>query len=61
MLFVLPQELSNIHELYAKLKTSVSATEQAAASVSLIHKDIVPQLRSCVVDFYKWQQRKVRL
>uniref|UniRef100_A0A3B4TPD5 Small nuclear RNA activating complex, polypeptide 1b n=1 Tax=Seriola dumerili TaxID=41447 RepID=A0A3B4TPD5_SERDU len=55
------EELSNIHDLYKKLKSSVSmTTEQADSSVNLIHKDLVPQLRSTVVDFYKWQQRKVR-
>lgn len=53
------EELSNIHELYEKMKTSVSSTsEQAVSSVGLIRKDLVPQLRSTVVDFYKWQQRK---
>ncbi|XP_056250319.1 snRNA-activating protein complex subunit 1b [Seriola aureovittata] len=53
------EELSNIHELYKKLKSSVfMTTEQADSSVNLIHKDLVPQLRSTVVDFYKWQQRK---
>ncbi|XP_074487973.1 snRNA-activating protein complex subunit 1-like isoform X1 [Sebastes fasciatus] len=53
------EELSNIHELYGKLKTSFTSTsEQADSSVNLIRKDLVPQLRSTVVDFYKWQQRK---
>ncbi|XP_041810188.1 snRNA-activating protein complex subunit 1b [Chelmon rostratus] len=53
------EELSNIHEIYEKLKTSVlSTTEEAASSTSLIRKDLVPQLRGTVVDFYKWQQRK---
>ncbi|XP_070698777.1 snRNA-activating protein complex subunit 1b [Pempheris klunzingeri] len=54
------EELSNIHELYGKLKAGVfpASEEATAASVSLIHKDFVPQLRSSVVDFYKWQQRK---
>ncbi|XP_040916141.1 snRNA-activating protein complex subunit 1b [Toxotes jaculatrix] len=53
------EELSNIHELYGKLKTSVlSVSEMEDSSVNLIRKDLVPQLRSTVVDFYKWQQRK---
>ncbi|XP_044023670.1 snRNA-activating protein complex subunit 1b [Siniperca chuatsi] len=53
------EELSNIHELYENLKTSVfSSSEQAGSSVNLISKDLVPQLRSTVVDFHKWQQRK---
>lgn len=60
LLFFFVQELSNIHDLYDKLKMSVtSKSEQNSAN--LIRKDLVPQLRSTVVDFYKWQQRKVRL
>ncbi|XP_051251873.1 snRNA-activating protein complex subunit 1b [Dicentrarchus labrax] len=52
-------ELSNINQLYDKMKTSVFSTaEQEASSVNLIRKDFVPQLRTTVVDFYKWQQRK---
>ncbi|XP_075963525.1 snRNA-activating protein complex subunit 1b [Anarhichas minor] len=53
------EELSNIDEHYGKLKTSVSSeSEPADSSINLIRKDLVPQLRSTVVDFYKWQQRK---
>ncbi|GAA6227422.1 snRNA-activating protein complex subunit 1-like [Lates japonicus] len=53
------EELSNIHGLYEKLKTSVSSmSEQADSSLNLTHKDLVPQLRSTVVHFYNWQQRK---
>ncbi|XP_035530074.1 snRNA-activating protein complex subunit 1b [Morone saxatilis] len=52
-------ELSNINQLYDKLKTSVFSTaEHEASSVNLIRKDFVPQLRGTVVDFYKWQQKK---
>lgn len=51
------EELSNIHELYEKMKTS-SVSQQPESSVHLIRKDLVPKLRSTVVDFYKWQQRK---
>ncbi|XP_068573827.1 snRNA-activating protein complex subunit 1b [Cebidichthys violaceus] len=51
------EELSNIDELYGKLKTSVSS-EPADSSINLIRKDLVPQLRSTVLDFNKWQQRK---
>lgn len=62
MPFVSVQELSNINELYEKLKTSVSASsEQTLSSINLIRKDLVPELRSTVVDFYKWQHRKVKL
>ncbi|KAM7403755.1 hypothetical protein PAMA_004269 [Pampus argenteus] len=50
------EELSNIHDLYEKMKTSVS--EQANLSTNLTRKDLVPELRSTVMDFYKWQQRK---
>ncbi|XP_029282721.1 snRNA-activating protein complex subunit 1b isoform X2 [Cottoperca gobio] len=53
------EELSNIHELYGNLKSSVSLTsEQADPSFNLVRKDLIPQLRSTVMDFYKWQQRK---
>ncbi|XP_069391250.1 snRNA-activating protein complex subunit 1b [Paralichthys olivaceus] len=50
------EELSNIHEIYEKMKTSISLPSDL--SVNLIHKSFVPQLRSAVVDFHKWQQRK---
>ncbi|XP_039993092.1 snRNA-activating protein complex subunit 1b [Xiphias gladius] len=53
------EELSNVQEIYEKLKASVSpTTEGADSSLNLIRKDLVPQLRGAVVDFYKWQQRK---
>ncbi|XP_071354966.1 snRNA-activating protein complex subunit 1b [Trachinotus anak] len=53
------EELSNVHNLYKKLKSSVSLTsERSDSSVNLICKDLVPQLRGTVVDFYKWQQKK---
>lgn len=62
MLIVSVQELSNIHELYEKLKTSASASsEQTVSSINLIQSDFVSGLRSSVVDFYKWQQKKVRV
>lgn len=61
MQLVSVQELSNIHKVYEKLKTSVSASsEQGVSSINLIHKDLVPELRSIVMDFYKWQQKEVR-
>ncbi|XP_029350043.1 snRNA-activating protein complex subunit 1b [Echeneis naucrates] len=51
------EELSNIQEIYEKLKSSVpSLSGQMDSSVNLIHKDLVPKLRSTVVDFYKWQK-----
>lgn len=53
------QELSNIHELYEKQKTAVSPSlGHLDSSVNLIRKDLAPQLRSTVVDFYKWQQQQ---
>ncbi|KAL6106045.1 snapc1 [Pungitius sinensis] len=53
------EELSNVEEIYGKLKTSVSsALEQSESSLSLIRKGLAPQLRSTVMDFYKWQQRR---
>ncbi|KAA8582397.1 hypothetical protein FQN60_009137, partial [Etheostoma spectabile] len=41
-----PQELINLELL------------EADASINLIQKELVPELRSTVVDFYKWQQQK---
>lgn len=59
---LLVQELSHIHGLYSKMKESMFAsTEQPVSSVQLIRKDLVPELRRTVVDFYQWQNRKVRL
>lgn len=56
------QELSNIHELYKKMKTSVfTSSEQAASSLNLVRNDPVPELRGAVMDFHKWQNRTVRL
>nr|XP_020467199.1 snRNA-activating protein complex subunit 1 [Monopterus albus] len=53
------EELTHIHEVYEKLKTSVFLTaKRTDPSVNLIRKDLVPQLHSTVMDFYKWQQRK---
>ncbi|XP_060939369.1 snRNA-activating protein complex subunit 1b [Limanda limanda] len=50
------EELSNIHELYEKMKTSVSLPSET--SVNLIHRSFVPQLRGSVLDFHKWQQNR---
>ncbi|KAF7648604.1 hypothetical protein LDENG_00154190 [Lucifuga dentata] len=53
------EELSNIHKLYEKQKTDVSdSLEHLDSSVNLIHKDLVPRLRSTVADFSKWQQQR---
>lgn len=53
------EELSNIHDLYGKMKTSASLTSgDAASSVNLVHKNLIPKLRNSVVDFYRWQQRE---
>ncbi|XP_028251517.1 snRNA-activating protein complex subunit 1b [Parambassis ranga] len=53
------EELSNVHELYEKLKTSVTDPTSGVGdlSLSLTNKKFVPELRSTVLDFYKWQQR----
>ncbi|XP_041828175.1 snRNA-activating protein complex subunit 1b [Melanotaenia boesemani] len=50
------EEMSNIHEMYEKMKTS--AICRADSSVNLLRKDAVSQLRSTVMDFYKWQRSK---
>ncbi|XP_029982377.1 snRNA-activating protein complex subunit 1b [Sphaeramia orbicularis] len=53
------EELSNIHELYNNLKTSVCPkSEETNSSVHLIHQNLVPQLQDTVMDFYNWQQMK---
>lgn len=53
-------EMSNIHQHYDKLKTSTLSltSAQSDPSTNLIHKNLVPQLRTTVVDFYKWQKKK---
>ncbi|XP_068457054.1 snRNA-activating protein complex subunit 1b [Clinocottus analis] len=52
-------ELSKVDELYKMLKTSVSSeSTRADSSIDLVRKDLVPQLRSTVMDFYDWQHRK---
>lgn len=54
------QELSNIHDVYAKMKTTVSASSgQSVSSIDLIRKNLVPDLYGTVMDLYKWQQREV--
>lgn len=60
-IFVVLQEMDNIHQHYENLKASTLSltSAQQDPSVSLIRKNLVPQLRSAVVDFYNWQKRKV--
>ncbi|KAM9355801.1 snRNA-activating protein complex subunit 1b [Pholidichthys leucotaenia] len=50
------EELSNVHELYEKLK--VTAVPQANMGVGLIRKNLVSELSSSVMEFYKWQKSK---
>ncbi|KAM6912830.1 snRNA-activating protein complex subunit 1b [Xenentodon cancila] len=53
------EEMSNVHELYDKMKTSIiSETAASNSSVDLIRKDFPSQLRSSVLDFHVWQQGK---
>ncbi|KAM9841961.1 snRNA-activating protein complex subunit 1b [Aulostomus maculatus] len=54
------EEMSNIHTLYEKLKTSAASElpEMRDSGLHLMRTDLVPQLRSTVVDFYKWLQWK---
>lgn len=57
------EELSNVHELYEKLKKSAVPPESETPGVSgvdLVRPDLIPQLRSTVLDFYKWQQKQDR-
>lgn len=60
-IFVVLQEMDNVHQHYENLKASTLSltSAQQDPSVSLIRKNLVPQLRSAVVDFYNWQKRKV--
>lgn len=53
--------MSNIDNLYTKTKTSAVSqmTEPVDSCINMIHKDLVSQLRSTVLDFYTWQQRQV--
>uniref|UniRef100_A0A3Q0SY10 Small nuclear RNA activating complex, polypeptide 1b n=1 Tax=Amphilophus citrinellus TaxID=61819 RepID=A0A3Q0SY10_AMPCI len=53
-------EMSNIHQHYDKLKTSTLSltSPQSDPSINLIRKNLVPQLRKTVIDFYKWQKKK---
>lgn len=53
--------MDNVHQHYENLKASTLSltSAQQDPSVSLIRKNLVPQLRSTVVDFYNWQKRKV--
>nr|XP_057947203.1 snRNA-activating protein complex subunit 1-like [Doryrhamphus excisus]XP_057947251.1 snRNA-activating protein complex subunit 1-like [Doryrhamphus excisus] len=53
------EELSNVHELYGKIKTSMYSEEQQAdLGINLIHKNLIPQLRGSVMTFHLWQKRK---
>uniref|UniRef100_A0A3Q3APQ3 Small nuclear RNA activating complex, polypeptide 1b n=1 Tax=Kryptolebias marmoratus TaxID=37003 RepID=A0A3Q3APQ3_KRYMA len=55
------EEMSNINDLYAKMKTSTVSqmTAPEDSSINLIRKDLVSQLRSTVLDFYNWQLEQV--
>lgn len=50
------EELSHVHDLYESLKSSVCPISDSSGS--LLHQDLVPELRNSVLDFYKWQQDK---
>uniref|UniRef100_UPI003AAFEB55 snRNA-activating protein complex subunit 1-like n=1 Tax=Centroberyx gerrardi TaxID=166262 RepID=UPI003AAFEB55 len=53
------EELSNVHEHYERLKTSISSSAgEPDPSVNLIRRDLLPQLRNTVLDFHKWQKQK---
>ncbi|XP_061742732.1 snRNA-activating protein complex subunit 1b isoform X1 [Nerophis ophidion] len=53
------EELSNIHELYGKLKTAVySEAQHADLGMNLIKTDLTPRLRGSVMTFHTWQKRK---
>lgn len=50
------EELSNVHGLYEKLKSSLCL--QSDSSLDLTHQNLVQTLRGTVLDFYRWQQDK---
>ncbi|XP_061600250.1 snRNA-activating protein complex subunit 1b [Cololabis saira] len=57
------EEMSNVHELYAKMKASVASASASPASGDLIRTDLIrtdlaARLRGSVLDFYTWQQDK---
>ncbi|XP_072313788.1 snRNA-activating protein complex subunit 1b [Eucyclogobius newberryi] len=74
------EELSNVHDLYTGLKSSVcpqrdaglkssvcpqrdaglksSVCPQRDAGLSLVHTDLVQNLRGTVLDFHRWQKDK---
>ncbi|XP_019734609.1 snRNA-activating protein complex subunit 1b [Hippocampus comes] len=53
------EELSNIHHLYGKLKSSVfSEAQRERLGVALIRHNLPAQLRGHVVSFHGWQKRK---
>ncbi|XP_056152347.1 snRNA-activating protein complex subunit 1b [Lampris incognitus] len=55
----LMEELSNVHEEYKRLKAVISsAPDKLEPSLSLVKKDLVPMLRSVVLDFSKWQKQR---
>lgn len=52
-------ELSNVHEHYEQLKAAISATPgQADPAPSVIRKELVPQLRDAVMEYYQWQNKQ---
>ncbi|XP_020569305.1 snRNA-activating protein complex subunit 1 isoform X1 [Oryzias latipes] len=51
------EELSNVHELYEKMKSSVTSQAESS-SMNLTHKDLTSRLRGAVIDFHNWQQTK---
>ncbi|KAK7903951.1 hypothetical protein WMY93_016558 [Mugilogobius chulae] len=50
------EEMSNVHSLYENLKSSVCP--ESDSSLSLVHPDLVQNLKGTVLDFYRWQQNK---
>ncbi|XP_051942488.1 snRNA-activating protein complex subunit 1b [Hippocampus zosterae] len=53
------EELSNIHHLYGKLKSSVySEAQRERLGVALIRRNLPAQLRGHLANFHGWQKRK---
>ncbi|KAJ8410359.1 hypothetical protein AAFF_G00203400 [Aldrovandia affinis] len=53
------QEMEHVQKHYEGLKTAISAAaSQQNSALLLSQKDLVPRLRSCVLEYHRWQEAK---
>ncbi|XP_057715590.1 snRNA-activating protein complex subunit 1b [Corythoichthys intestinalis] len=53
------EELSNVHNLYCKLKSSVYTVEEGKRlGINLTRQNMLAQLRGYVLSYHNWQRRK---